>query len=503
LGSHKSRLAILIASVGLYPAAGYAELTISSDPTQNVSCSGGICAPTASKAVLNVTDLENLLNSGSVEVTTTGSGVEATDIHVVAPFGWTSSSTLSLEAYRSISIGDAVTVSSSGGIAFDTAQGNGKGILSFGNGGRVVFQDLASGLSINNVPFTLVNSVATLAAAIKNNPSAAVALADNYDASGDGTYSTSPVSTSFAGTFEGLGNAIANLTISDDSDAYVALFAQVAFGGTVRDVGITNASITLGGHAGYAAALVGANSGQVTGSYATGKIFGNGGGGGLVGSNDGTISESHASADVSSYLYCGGLVGYNAIGIQKSYATGTCTGEGGDYTGGLVGENATDAYIDESFATGAVSGNTVGGLVGYNEGYIALGYADGSVTGESGAMAAGGLVGENQWPGEEYVSGLFETYSTGLVTGQGSLGGLIGYVQESAPLRRNYWDRDTSGISSKGDGVGNIPHDHGIKGITTRQFQAGLPEGFGKNHWAENAKINDGLPYLTNNPPPK
>ena len=36
-----------------------------------MSCSAGVCAPTATDAVLNVTDLENLLASGNVSVVAT------------------------------------------------------------------------------------------------------------------------------------------------------------------------------------------------------------------------------------------------------------------------------------------------------------------------------------------------------------------------------------------------------------------------------------------------
>jgi hypothetical protein len=46
--------------------AAWADVTISSDATQNMSCSGGVCQPTASDAVLNVGDLETLLAAGNV-----------------------------------------------------------------------------------------------------------------------------------------------------------------------------------------------------------------------------------------------------------------------------------------------------------------------------------------------------------------------------------------------------------------------------------------------------
>jgi hypothetical protein len=45
-------------------------------------------------------------------------------------------------------------------------------------------------------------------------------------------------------------------------------------------------------------------------------------------------------------------------------------------------------------------------------------------------------------------------------------------------------------------GVGNTSGVSGITGLTTTQFQSGLPSGFDSSIWAESASINEGLPYL-------
>src|ERR1700733_6826164 len=101
----------------LLPASGaMANVTISSDATQNMSCANGICSPTASKALLNAGDLETLLASGNVEVTTTGTGVQAKDIDVKAAVAWSSSSVLTLDAYRSIAIDQPVSVTGLAGM---------------------------------------------------------------------------------------------------------------------------------------------------------------------------------------------------------------------------------------------------------------------------------------------------------------------------------------------------------------------------------------------------
>ena len=64
-----------------------------------------------------------------------------------------------------------------------------------------------------------------------------------------------------------------------------------------------------------------------------------------------------------------------------------------------------------------------------------------------------------------------------------------------------YWDLDTSGISDPHKGAGNVADDEGITGLTTEQFQAGLPSGFTSLIWAQKAARNSGYPYLIANPP--
>jgi len=60
------------------------------------------------------------------------------------------------------------------------------------------------------------------------------------------------------------------------------------------------------------------------------------------------------------------------------------------------------------------------------------------------------------------------------------VGGLIGYDgAQAGSLSDTYWDTDTSGVTNLSQGPGNITNDPGITGLTTAQFQSGLPQGFG------------------------
>ena len=99
------RAAVLFAA-----SAAHAQVMISTAATKNMNCADGVCARTATRAVLNAGDPETMLASGSAKVTTTGSAVEARDIVVAAQIGWSSTSTLALDAYRSIEIRHAVSI---------------------------------------------------------------------------------------------------------------------------------------------------------------------------------------------------------------------------------------------------------------------------------------------------------------------------------------------------------------------------------------------------------
>jgi len=60
-------------------------------------------------------------------------------------------------------------------------------------------------------------------------------------------------------------------------------------------------------------------------------------------------------------------------------------------------------------------------------------------------------------------------------------------------------DTDASGTDA-GTGGGN---KSGLPAVSTRQLQSGLPAGFDPKIWAEDPNINNGLPHLIKNPPPK
>jgi len=539
-----------------FTSAAHATVTISSKPTTNMSCAAGVCTPTADQAILNVSDLEHLIGQSDTKVL-----AKAMPLRIVAPLAWASTAQLTLDS-PSIAIDQPITVQGTGGLVINTRHGNTKGAYVLERKGRVEFWDLGGRLAIDGNPYVLVKTVEQLSQSVSANPNGFYALAQNYDAAADGTYASSPV-VELDGTFEGLGNAISNLTIADTlEDDNAALFTYLGSGfntrTSVRDITLNNLRLTgsagfnrmggiavnnfgtisnvhvhgrisstsdigaiasynaglvdhasaavretviyVGGSGGSLGGLVAQNHGTVRDSFSTGAVSGDfqsDNVGGLVGYNQqGQIIDSWSSGNVKSATFSGGLVGYSDGIISGSFAKGNVTGDGGVNGGGLVGENL--GMIKGSFALGSISNfENVGGLMGQNFGTASESFARGAVSNAD--ISIGGLAGFN-------FGTLSQTYSTGSVTGGGSVefGGLLGGDNPVlGTVDTSYWDTNTSGISDQSEGCGSPPSCPGVTGLSTAQFQSGLPSGFDPAVWAEDPNINNGYPYLLANPPPK
>ena len=96
------------------------------------------------------------------------------------------------------------------------------------------------------------------------------------DASADGTYLSSPIETTFSGTFEGLGHTISNLSINIYMGNGVATFALFAdLSGTIRNIGLLRANVSASKGNANVGTLVGVaeETSTILHSYATGKIW--------------------------------------------------------------------------------------------------------------------------------------------------------------------------------------------------------------------------------------
>ena len=200
---------------------------------------------------------------------------------------------------------------------------------------------------------------------------------------GDGTTADATrlfLENSFNAIFEGNGHTVSNLFIETDTGVLSGLFG-IAGTSSIRNVGLIDVDVT---GAYLAGGLIGFNSGEIRGSYVTGRVSGVENVGGLVGINSsaGEIHGSYATSRVSGEDDLGGLVGDNRGKITAGYATGRVSGKSG--VGGLVGNNKSTGEISAGYATGHVSGKgNVGGLVGLNEGTITVSYWDKHTSGHT------------------------------------------------------------------------------------------------------------------------
>jgi hypothetical protein len=488
--------------------AAHATVQISDDPTKHMKCTGGICSPTASHANLNAGDLLAMLAQSDVTVKATAA---APDIGVLAALTWTSTYRLTLDAYESIHIRAPIVVEGTSGMTLTTNDGGTRGDYTFNanTAGSISFWDLGSSLVINGKTFTLVGDIQTLASDIAADSSGSFALANSYDASADGTYRSSPIY-QFAGTFEGLGNAISNLKIvSGARHAWVGLFGVLLPGGAIRDINLAHADVAAPARDDSTGALVGGNMGAITAANVSGRVTGRSNRpgyfqlvGGLAAVNGGTIMRSSSSAAVTgkgNSIYVGGLVGGNQGDIVQSRATGPVTG--GFYAGGLVAVHS-GGTISQCYATGNVltdvpnMGAAAGGLIGLSESASANAiqdsYSEGTVTTHNASDDVGGLVGVLDGSSPN----VSQTFATGGVAGPGLSGG-YGGQNNGGQFVSSYWNTTTSG---KSNAFGRGP-DNGVSGLTDDDMKSGLPEGFDPAIWAQKAIINSGWPYLIANPP--
>ena len=122
--------------------------------------------------------------------------------------------------------------------------------------------------------------------------------------------------------------------------------------------------------------------------------------------------------------------------------------QGGIAVGGLVGDNNNGANITKSYSTGSVTGEyDVGGLVGSNRNTtIEKSYSHSNV---SGGDKVGGLVGENR-----RYSNITNSFSSGEVSGNYDVGGLVGY-NRNANITKSYSKGSVTGEYDVGGLVGD------------------------------------------------
>jgi hypothetical protein len=502
------------------PPAKQVGVTISTKATKNMQCSGGVCTPTSSIAILNITQLTNMLVDEGVTV---GTSAQAPDIFVNAPFSWTSANGLSLQAIGNIVVNKSVSDAGPAPLNLQYNVNGGGGTLSFGAKGHIGFLSTGNPLTINGQSYILANTIQLLAQLIARNPSGDFALSANYNAKHDGTYAHSPIQTTFQGNFEGLGNAISTLHLESSDGQVGGLFGQTEQTAYIENLRLLHFNLlTL--NDGAIGGFVGQNDGTIVGvsvdNTTTVSVTFSGDSdcfaGGLVGLNTGTISFSHSLATVQvdyesgSHCAIGGLIGYTKNNVDHSFAgqgAVSVSGPGSQYNvGGLIGVAATDVFLTPnitwSFATGAVSvtsttSGSAGGFIGENLGqfccgsaFIANSSASGPVSGGSdtggfvgvdtavidaavatgavsstGCAKCGGFAAEIVGGGV-YSTSISDSQSFGSISGPGFVGGFVGVDVTPQDIFNSGWCTTSSGFMDIHHGAGTPADDAGIAPFT-------------------------------------
>ena len=278
-------------------------------------------------------------------------------------------------------------------------------------------------------------------------------------------------SSPFAGTLDGNGHAISNLTV-DIGGSYAGLFGCVG-----PDATITNLTLANPNAKGYG--IVGALAGEANGATIAGcsvvggtVVAGTGGEAGLlVGSlRSSTLLRCSALGTVESRGYnVGGLVGHLAgtnSSLSECFMCGAVSAPASTSVGGFAGSVEGDPAVSDCYALADVKGGgSVGGFAGQLNGSDASFvrcYAAGTTAGSS---DVGGFVGR-QYRGEPAFEGCFR-----LEDGLGDVG---------SESRGGIAALDADGMRSTNEFAAFHAADRGwtqVDGLTQPYFAWGLVDG--------------------------
>ena len=466
-------------------------------------------AAAAGDEVITTSSIENALANGDVVVTTVGTtGSEAGDITVAAGITWATASSLTLAAYRNITINNGVTISNTYNVAVGAGNlnlradvtGTGVGTVTFLGNSKIDFSRSGGLISIFYNPsvnppdsvvnstsyvnptetysthlsgwwaaYMLVNSVGDLQN-IQNNLSGDYALGRDIDASPTSSWNSgagfNPIgnsTTPFIGELNGNNHSIIRLFINSSAQ-YVGLFGYIdvsasVITNSVHDLTITSANITgnFSGGSGYVGILAGASGidGVATGASVSNVTV------------DGAVSGISGGQTTA-----GGLIGL-ADEVSTIYRAAANVSVHSDYlAGGLIGDMEHQSTVTESFSLGSVYGTIgAGGLVGLvYDSAVYQSYASGNASVGSNGFA-GGLEAENGFN--------FQTYATGIASGGAgaTLSGLVAF---------------SVGTSTYSYAPSEITWGVLPTGFNTSSFNFIQPGPV----WGSNSNINNGYPYL-------
>ena len=297
-----------------------------------------------------------------------------------------------------------------------------------------------------------------------------------------GLYTSAREFVRYGGTFDGAGYTIYGLYYDNTNynGRNAGLFGTLAEEGVVKNLNLAdsviNGSTEIGGIVSYNyGEVVGCtNAASVSGTGATGGIvcrnFGvvrdcaNTGSvsgattGGIAAENTGSIASCDNSGIVNGTNSVGGIVGMNDGSIEASLNTANVTASG-THVGGVTG-NLVGGSITGSGNLGNVTGASdyIGGVAGVCSGAtITRSYNSGSITGSSAkSEAVGGVVGAIDGTNTA-KSVITSCYNTGSVSGRSWVGGISGVSgYQKTPQAVEYGNSYSTGAASGTSYIGAL-----------------------------------------------
>ncbi|MPV65314.1 filamentous hemagglutinin N-terminal domain-containing protein, partial [Burkholderia sp. BE17] len=323
---------------------------------------------------------------------------------------------MTVNAAKQIRIGNKLTLT---GENASLALNSGSGHTLTNDDAVVTLSGRNASFSANGEAYRVIHDLAGLRS-VEGNMNGRYVLGNAIDGKGAQFRSLGGNTAGFEGVFDGLGNTIGNLSISNPGAAAVGLFAFNM--GRIANLTLDKITARVVVPAGSEPVSIGALAGY---NYA-----------GAVISN---VKAKDVLVSGNGLAIVGGLVGSNLSGsIDRAFVSGHVEGDKDAlYVGGLVGENRTFLWPDHDPATisnsrtdvrvSSRSAGSTGGLVGVNRGVVTSSTAAGSVTALASGARVGGLVGFNE--GGDKAGRINASSSSASVRAgdYATAGGLVGY----------------------------------------------------------------------------
>ena len=314
-------------------------------------------------------------------------------------------------------------------------------------------------------------------------------IQDNYPTQGWLPIGNS--SSAFKGEFDGNGKKITNMTINRPTTDYLGLFGNV-HAATIKNLTIQG-EIKGQNHIGGAVGSVKVAS-TITNVTTYVNISGSSYIGGVAGSAYlSTISniKTHLTANGTDHI--GGIVGYvQSESDYNSYRTKITEVEvdvtinGKNNLGGVVGHNSNGGdygytYINYSIVTCTINGTDfcggiIGNVVGDDNGSTVIGknYVGGTIIATNYVGGIGGYI-ESGNPGGRLTDPvIFDNYFVGTLIGKQYVGGVCGYVLGGrVNLCRNYSNATITGTTEVGGVVGYLGSRCAKSNVAINEYVSG------------------------------